>query len=159
MTREVFSGCTGLSGSVYFSENINYIADLAFRNCGINEYYFVGDAPEVSPSDDYYPSFDSSDKIYYPLTNSTWMIENRKWNGYNASYYFSGTMGDINGDGMVDVKDVYMARLIAAKIYEPTKAEIILGDVDGDGRITAIDANFIRKFAIGMISEFPVEKA
>ena len=63
--------------------------------------------------------------------------------------------GDINLDEEVNVKDVYIARLIAAKLTEPTNQQISLGDVDGDGKITAIDANIIRKYLAHMIDSIP----
>lgn len=66
-------------------------------------------------------------------------------------------MGDLNLDGSVDVKDAYYARLVAAKLRTPTEQQILLGDVDLDGKITAIDANIIRKYALGIITEIPVE--
>ena len=64
--------------------------------------------------------------------------------------------GDINLDEEVNVKDVYIARLIAAKLTEPTNQQISLGDVDGDGKITAIDANIIRKYLAHMIDSIPI---
>ena len=67
------------------------------------------------------------------------------------------TLSDINLDGSVDVMDVYFARLVAAKLVEPTAKQIEMGDVDLDGKITAIDANIIRKYVIGIIKEIPVE--
>ena len=67
-------------------------------------------------------------------------------------------LGDINLDGIVDVMDAYTARLIAAKLVVPTEQQLMLGDVDGDGKITAVDANYIRKFIVNIISSFPVEK-
>ena len=65
--------------------------------------------------------------------------------------------GDLNLDGSVDVKDVYVARLVAAKLYVPTEQQILIGDVDLDRKITAIDANLIRKFAAKIIEKLPVE--
>lgn len=67
-------------------------------------------------------------------------------------------MGDINMDGSIDVKDAYCARLAAAKLITPTDEQIELGDVDGDGRITAIDANYIRRYAVGIIADLPVSE-
>ncbi len=66
-------------------------------------------------------------------------------------------LGDINLDGAVDVKDSYYARLVIAKLRKPTEQQILLGDVDLDGEITAIDANIIRKYILGIITEIPVE--
>ena len=65
--------------------------------------------------------------------------------------------GDINLDGTVNVEDVFYARLVAAKLRKPTEQQILLGDVDLDGKITAIDANIIRKYALGIITEIPVK--
>ncbi len=65
-------------------------------------------------------------------------------------------VGDINLDGTVDVKDVYTARLIAAKLVKPTEQQTDLGDVDGDGKITAIDANIIRKYLAHIIESIPI---
>ena len=67
-------------------------------------------------------------------------------------------MGDINKDEKVNVMDVFYARLVAAKLIETTEEQIALGDVDGDGKITAIDANIIRKFVIKMIDKFPIDR-
>ena len=70
----------------------------------------------------------------------------------------SPVYGDLNGDGSVDIKDAYVARMIAAKLYTPSVEEMINGDVDGDGKINVIDANLIRKYCVKKISKFPVEQ-
>ena len=65
-------------------------------------------------------------------------------------------LADLNLDGNIDVMDVYTARLAAAKLLSPTEEQIALGDVDSDGKITAIDANIIRKYILGIIKSLPV---
>ncbi|MBE6899409.1 MAG: hypothetical protein E7479_01910 [Ruminococcaceae bacterium] len=65
--------------------------------------------------------------------------------------------GDFDGSGSVDVADAYFARLVSAKLVVPTEEQIALCDVDLDGRITAMDANIIRKYALGIIKELPVK--
>ena len=95
---------------------------------------------------------------YLSGTEDLWEFdENGLWNGYEVKEY--NCYGDINIDFTVDVKDVYLARLIAAKLVVPTEMESSFGDVDGDGKVTAIDANLIRKFAVGIINTFPVEQS
>ena len=82
----------------------------------------------------------------------------------NCDYYESKEippkgykLGDINLDGEINVMDAYYARLVAAKLVDPTEEQMVLGDVDGDGKITAVDANYIRKFAVNIIKSFPIE--
>jgi len=65
--------------------------------------------------------------------------------------------GDINLDGFVNIYDAYTARLIAAKLIKPTEQQVAVGDLDLDVKITAIDANIIRKFIAGIIKEIPVK--
>ena len=65
--------------------------------------------------------------------------------------------GDMDGSGKVDILDAYFARLVAAKLVEPTPEQLALCDVDRDGKITAIDANLIRKFAAGIIKNLPIQ--
>ena len=62
-------------------------------------------------------------------------------------YNENGVLGDVNNDGSIDVKDVYVARIFAAKLAVPAEDEFYRSDVNGDGRINVIDANLIRKFA------------
>ena len=64
--------------------------------------------------------------------------------------------GDMDGSGNVDVSDAYFARIVAAKLVEPTPEQLAFCDVDRDGKITAIDANLIRKFAAGIIKNLPI---
>ena len=155
---DAFYYCTALSGSVTFPESLGNIGNQAFYKCGIDEFYFEGNAPAVFVAEDTYPSFDAdTDSIYYPFGNPTWEIVDGKWKGYNAVPYNTVIYGDISGDGKVDVQDAYLARLFAAKLQTPTEEEKLAADVDGDGKVTAVDANYIRKFAVEIIDSFPIE--
>ena len=63
--------------------------------------------------------------------------------------------GDINQNGSVEIDDVFCARLAAAKLMVLSEEQILAGDVDSDGKITAIDANIIRKYIAKIIEKFP----
>ncbi len=99
-----FKNCTGFTGSVVFSKDIRTIATNAFDNCGINDYYFKGDAINISPATNLNFVFNAEDTIYYPDGNSTWEIVDGKWKGYNAVKWYpddfiaSGYCGG-EGDG------------------------------------------------------------
>ena len=148
-----FSYCTGVK-SIIMPPSIEKIGKEAFLHSGINRIYFTGNAPAAEALS----SFNLDAVIYYPEDNKTWEIIDGTWNRYTAiPWNTEAVYGDVNLDGIVDVKDVYLARLIAAKLVVPTEMESSFGDVDGDEKITAIDANLIRKFAVGIIDNFPVE--
>ena len=95
--QSAFAGCSGFTGKLIIPKSVKTIEYLAFQSCGIDEYYFAGNAPTVESY-----SFDSDDTIYYPSGNSTWIIEDGKWNGYTAvlyePYIASGYCGG-EGDG------------------------------------------------------------
>ncbi len=99
-----FSYCFGLTGNLVIPYTVTSIGEFVFYSCGINDYYFEGDAPWVEPIDAEWPSFDYDDTIYYPKGNSTWEIVNGEWNGYIAVPYdyepevLSGYCGG-EGDG------------------------------------------------------------
>ena len=61
--------------------------------------------------------------------------------------------GDIDFNGSVEIEDVYSARLAAAKLVVLSEEQVALGDVDGDGRITAVDANIIRRYIAKLIEK------
>ncbi len=98
-----FYGCSKLTGDLFIHNNEISIGSLAFCNCGINNYYFGGDAPEMvrTPGESImYDHFDKTDDtIYYPSGNSTWKVSGGKWNGYNTvGIIDSGYCGG-EGDG------------------------------------------------------------
>lgn len=84
----------------------------------------------------------------YPIGESDYVYDPNDFKEESAK-------GDLNSDGEIDIEDAFMARLIAAKLVVPTEDQKLAGDVDGDGRITASDANYIRRYVVGIISGFP----
>jgi len=81
---KAFYNCTGFTGSLVVPENVGYIGGGAFYYCGINDYYFKGNAPTATNISSGDRSFDFDDTIYYPFGNTSWKITNGKWNGYTA---------------------------------------------------------------------------
>ena len=78
-----FAGCSQLSGDLIFFGNLKQIQGMAFNSCGINNYYFEGNAPSVNEASNSYPSFDAlDDTIYYPANNTTWNAVDGRWKGY-----------------------------------------------------------------------------
>lgn len=150
---------SGFDGELIVEGKLDYIemwAFVGFSGKSVN-IYFLNGSPEAAQIEafkmgDYY----FINLYYLSGTENLWNFdENGLWNGYEVKEY--NGYGDINIDFTIDVKDVYLARLIAAKLVVPTEMESSFGDVDGDGKVTAIDANLIRKFCANIITKFPVE--
>ena len=57
-----------------------------------------------------------------------------------------GILGDVNGDGKVNIKDATQIQKFAAKLIDLTDAEKIRADVNADTKINIKDATAIQKF-------------
>ncbi len=58
------------------------------------------------------------------------------------------TLGDLNGDGVINAADAALALQIAVGIVDPTPEQLSAGDVNGDGIVTAADAAMILFYAV-----------
>ena len=63
------------------------------------------------------------------------------------------TLGDINGDGPINVLDARLCLQIATGFITPTAAQAAAADVDGDGDVDLDDAELLAKYIIGMEDE------
>lgn len=154
-------GFFGKRGNFYVKGQLEFVETVAFGSMNkMTNIYFVDGAPLDCEEGAFGEGTSIANLFYYSGTEDKWEFdENGLWNGYKVTKCGQNgfVMGDINKDGKVDVKDVYMARIFAAKLTVPTAEELELGDVDGNGRINVVDANLIRKFALQKIDRFPVE--
>ena len=64
-------------------------------------------------------------------------------------------IGDVNGDGKVTLKDVFMIYAYAGGISGLTEEQAEAGDVNQDGRTDSTDAKLIYSYIKGTISSFP----
>ncbi|MBQ3531016.1 MAG: leucine-rich repeat protein [Oscillospiraceae bacterium] len=148
------------NGKITVMSRLDYIGAFAFRGStdDVTSVYFMNGAPnDISSKGITELQNNAIINFYYPSgTEDLWNFdENGLWNGYEVKSY--NGYGDLNMDFTVNIKDVYLARLIAAKLVVSNEAQLSLGDVDGDGKISAIDANIIRKFILKNIIKFPIE--
>ena len=63
-------------------------------------------------------------------------------------------VGDVNGDGAVNITDATLTQQIAAEATAPTAAQKTAADVNRDGRVDVNDATLIQKFAADVIRSF-----
>jgi endo-1,3-1,4-beta-glycanase ExoK len=66
-------------------------------------------------------------------------------------------LGDITGDGKIDVEDVTLVKqyVLGLKLFTNDQKEA--ADVNGDKKINVIDVVLIMKKALGLIDKFPTE--
>ena len=67
-----------------------------------------------------------------------------------------GILGDVNGDGKVNIKDATMIQKAAAKIIELTDDEKLRADVNSDNKNNVKDATAIQKFVAKIETGFPI---
>ncbi|MBR3988551.1 MAG: dockerin type I repeat-containing protein, partial [Clostridia bacterium] len=67
-----------------------------------------------------------------------------------------GILGDVNGDGKVNIKDATQIQKFAAKIVELTDAEFIRADVNADTKVNIKDATAIQKFVAKLETGLPI---
>lgn len=70
----------------------------------------------------------------------------------------AGVMGDVDGNGQVELKDAQAALKAALKIDELNAEQTILTDVDGSGQVELKDAQLILQHALKIIDKFPVNE-
>ena len=69
-----------------------------------------------------------------------------------------GILGDVNGDGKVNIKDATLIQKFAAKLMELTDAEKIRADVNADTKVNVKDATAIQKYVAKMETGFEIGK-
>ncbi len=65
-------------------------------------------------------------------------------------------LGDVNGDGKVNIKDATLIQKSAAKLIELTDGEKLRADVNADSKINIKDATAIQKFVAKMETGLPI---
>ena len=64
-------------------------------------------------------------------------------------------IGDVSGNGKIDVTDVVLAMRFSLEIETPTEKQKAAADVNGDGIIDVNDVVLIMRYVLGLIDTFP----
>ena len=161
-----FMHCKALS-SVDMSNSVRTIGESAFRYCNllnldipqtvtkINDYAFGGctnlkdvysyitDLSKVSVGASVWPGLNSNRTLHVPYGTAAAYQADEHWYPYFGQIVEMdseiGLVGDVNGDGQVDIADINAVNDIILGINGYTTA----ADVNGDGEITIADLNAI----------------
>ena len=69
-----------------------------------------------------------------------------------------GILGDVDGDGKVNIKDVTLIQKYVAKLISFTDAEFIRADVTADSKVNIKDATAIQKYIAKIETGYPIGK-
>lgn len=79
---------------------------------------------------------------------------NVKEKGADEPYPDDRVIGDVNGDGVVDILDATKIQMYASSKIVLNQDQLYCADVNDDGNVDVLDAAQIQKFAVNRISEF-----
>ncbi len=69
-----------------------------------------------------------------------------------------GILGDVNGDGKVNIKDATQIQKYAAKLVKLTESELVRADVNADNKVNVKDATAIQKYVAKIETGYPIGK-
>lgn len=122
-----------------FTEN-GVIVTLTFE---VAESAEAGEYPITVSYD--YDNYDIYDKdvelVKFEIKDGAVTVEEE-----NAS-----SLGDLNSDGLVNMKDIIILKKIVAGFLSPTDVQLINGDLNGDGYLNMRDIKLLRKKVAGVI--------
>ena len=68
------------------------------------------------------------------------------------------TLGDLNGDGEVDIMDLTALRRYVAGLIKLDADRLAAADLNGDGEVDIMDLTILRRYVAGQIDKFPAPK-
>ena len=176
-------GDASVLSSISFPDSLESIGNCAFHDCdALSSVMFTGDAPSIASN-----AFSGSvATCYYPGDNDTWTEDvlldyggDLTWVAYGSETpedpcaeghdYADGictrcgavevsvTLGDVNGDGEIDLLDANTLILYYNEITDLTEEQLLAADVNGDEEIDILDAKLIISFYNELIDIFPAE--
>ena len=84
-----------------------------------------------------------------------WCVERNAWMRLHYDPFDeSFIIGDVNGDGNIDVFDATIVQKYAVERTELTAEQKLLADVNNDGNIDTLDATDVQKYSVEKLQEF-----
>ena len=151
---QAFYGCESLE-TVVLSPNVSTIRKFAFANC--SSLTEINISNSVKSIDD--TAFNGADNVVIRCDKESYAYLYCLRNG--ISYRLNQDtipyiLGDVNGDGVVDILDATEIQKYAAERTDFTDEQFELGDINKDGYCDVIDALLVQKSVIGAYEIPPI---
>lgn len=170
--NETFLDCTSLT-DVTIGNNVTSIGDSAFYNCSSLVSITIPDSV-TEIGDKAFSICSSLESVTIP--KSVTSIKNSAFNNHSDAltiYGYTGsaaetfatkkgitfvnigdvptpTLGDVNGDGKINIDDVTDIQKYIANMIDFTEEQVTLADVDKNGNISIDDVTLIQKHLAGL---------
>lgn len=172
INKETFLDCTSLT-DVTIGNNVTSIGDSAFYNCSSLVSITIPDSV-TEIGDKAFSICSSLESVTIP--KSVTSIKNSAFNNHSDAltiYGYTGsaaetfatkksitfvnigdiptpTLGDVNGDGKINIDDVTDIQKYIANMIDFTEEQVTLADVDKNGNISIDDVTLIQKHLAGL---------
>ena len=131
--------------NITIPESIDTIPEYAFANCSSLEYMKIPKSVTAINSTAFY----NDSNLVLGVYKDSYALQYAEENKIDHIVLDGDKIGDVNGDGAVDILDATEIQKYAAESTDFTDEQFELGDINKDGYCNVIDALLVQKSVIG----------
>ena len=144
ISDQSFYNCSSLN-NVKLNSNVEKIGKFAFANCTSLEYVAIPKSVTAINA----TAFDGDENLVLGVYKDSYALQYAEENKIDHIILDGDKIGDVNGDGVVDILDATEIQKYAAESTDFTDEQFELGDINKDGYCDVIDALLVQKSVIG----------
>ena len=143
--------CNSLS-SVKIPDSVTLIEKYAFANCPSLTYMELSSNVRSIASS----AFNNCPNLILGVYKDSYALQYAEENEIDHIILDGPKLGDVNGDGNVDILDSTEIQKFAAEMIELTDEQFELADINDDGFVDVIDALLVQKYVVGKYDIPPI---
>ena len=139
----------------FFADGTAYTDAEVYSSTGVldENMVFVSNLVNGEPNVQF--TIDCKKGETYSIVLHRYRVETEVGDGKVDFTVFHGLLGDANGDGTVNTRDVLTIRKYIVGIIDEEDIDKTNADVNGDGKVNIQDVHLIRQYLAGIIDDFP----